>query len=749
MIATITAPLLLLVISLCAAMAGRQLLTRLRLMGPDTPGRTVLDLAMGYAILGSLLAVLGLLGLLKVPWVIALVALLAAIGFGEPTGLIADLRRALARLQSALAGPEGTWMLKGGLLTFGCLLFTVALLAAGSAGLPLVLATAATLLGLAGLAVWRPALGIAWLLVLWAIAGLLGSIAPPADSDWDGLAEHLAQAKIYAASGRYQPLWYDHHSHFPALPQMLFTLGMLLQGVSLAKLFHWAFGIVTMASAFVLSERFVARGSGKWAALVAASTPLVGWLMQVGYVDLSTCAYALLMMLSFLDWRERGGGRRLALCGLMAGAMMATKMQGIALFGVLVFAVAIVLVRRSEGIGRMARGLCVFGLAAAVLAAPWYVKSWVLTGNPVYPFAYSVFGGKYWGPNEARDYEHHQKGFGVGDIPPAAEFEKLPPLQRLFYGPRTPAHLLMAPWNLTLNPVPFTVQKAQGSKALLPILLTDWIGPLYLLGLLALLVVWLRGRPWERRHPRLLDDAAANPVPPRGAGFPARQAVPAASPAPAQGLLPPAIPLLLWVFLPLWVWWLASMQLTRYVVPSLLLLAPVVGYVAWRIAGTAARALPVLWLAATVGAALYLAGAPTLVATGIVPQDAYLRMACQVYEPSRVLNRLVPPDGMVITYGEPRGFYLDCPYMWGDQGHHRIIPYDDLKTPDQLVKHLRSMGITHALINQAMTGPLKPELGGPLGLLAEALGAGKVKPVVDDELKRPEYLVLDLREENG
>ena len=707
MIETITAPILLLLPTLCAALLGRQLLSRLRLADPQTPGRLLFDLGAGLAVLSLLLGALGLLGLLKLPIAIGLLLVFALAGASQAHSLWADLQRGLSRLGRTLGGPDGSFRLKGALLCFGALLLSIALAASGDSGLPLMAAAGACLLSLAGLTIWRPGLGIAWLLVLWCVAGSLAAIAPPTDNDWDGLAEHLAQAKIYAATGRFQPLWYDHHSHFPSAPQMLFSLGMLLQGVSLAKLFHWLHGMLCMAAAFSIAERFVARGSGKWAALAVAGTPLVGWLMQVGYVDLTTCAYALLMTLSLLDWLKRRDARLLALSGVIAGAMMATKMQGIALFGVVGVAVLWVVLRRREGFGAAARAACVFGLAAAVLSAPWYIKTWVLTGNPVYPFAYSVFGGKYWGPAEAESYDYHQKEFGVGPIAPAEEFYNQPRLQRLFSGPRSPLSLLLAPWNLTFNPVPFTVQWRRGAEALLPVLLTDWIGPLYLIALLVLLGLWLRKR--------------ARPF-------------------------PPALSLLLWLFLPLWIWWLASMQLTRYLIPSLLLLAPVVGYVAWRAPSPLLRAPSALWLGVCVAGALYLAGAPALVATGIIPQDAYLRMACQVYEPSMVLNRIVPADGKVGTYGEPRGYYMDCEYMWADPGHHRIIPYDQVSTPDQLLAELRKIGLTHVLINQTHTGAFSPEQGAPLGLLAQAVADGDVSVVRDDELKRPEYVILDIRE---
>jgi hypothetical protein len=38
----------------------------------------------------------------------------------------------------------------------------------------------------------------------------------------------------------------------------------------------------------------------------------------------------------------------------------------------------------------------VYGLVAFLIVAPWYLKNWVQTGNPVWPFLLNVFGGKNW-----------------------------------------------------------------------------------------------------------------------------------------------------------------------------------------------------------------------------------------------------------------------------------------------------------------------------------------------------------------
>lgn len=425
-----------------AWLAGGRLLRLLRLTDSHTPARPLFELATGLMLFAYLVAIVGLLGLLKAWVVLILVAALVAFGLGHLQAAVAGLERTVRRGRAALQAGYIAPRIAGGAV--GVLVLALLLNASGVVGNAAVWLAVPALLALLGLMVWRPATGIGWLLATWGVVTMIGALAPPTDSDWDGLAEHLAQAKVYAHDGRYAPLWYDHHSHFPALTEMLFTVGMLYQGAALAKLFHWLFGLIGLGACFALGERS-GRGAGKWGALVYATTPIVGWLMQVAYVDLTTAACGLLAALAFLAWLQRESRANLGLGAIMAAGAMASKMQGISLFGVLLAGVLLVTLLRRGGLVRAVKRAAAYGLVAGAVACPWYLKTWLLTGNPVYPFAYRIFGGKYWGPHEAQGYDYHQKEFGVDHLPPPEEYYKLPPLQRMFTGPRSPRNLILAP----------------------------------------------------------------------------------------------------------------------------------------------------------------------------------------------------------------------------------------------------------------------------------------------------------------
>src|SRR5262249_7386537 len=56
-----------------------------------------------------------------------------------------------------------------------------------------------------------------------------------------------------------------------------------------------------------------------------------------------------------------------------------------------------------------------FGAAAILVGSPWYIKSYVWTNNPVYPFFYKFFPRSVnWTPEFERAYQNEQRSFGRG-----------------------------------------------------------------------------------------------------------------------------------------------------------------------------------------------------------------------------------------------------------------------------------------------------------------------------------------------
>lgn len=251
------------------------------------------------------------------------------------------------------------------------------------------------------------------LLLVIGIAVLIPALAPPGMGDWDSLAYHLAVPKLFIEHGGLYYIHFTTHSNFPFLVEMLYLPGLALNDPVAAKLMHFWIGVLLVASVVVLARRHVSKEAAPMAAIAVAGMPIVMWEATTAYVDLATALYtvvALHLLLNYLDTRDRS---QLAACACAAGFAASTKMIGLALVPMLT--AWLIAAGGKRQLGRAA-GFCAM---AAAVCLPWYMKSFMYTGNPVYPFFYSLFGGYDWSLELARNYTMLQKEFGLGHTPGA------------------------------------------------------------------------------------------------------------------------------------------------------------------------------------------------------------------------------------------------------------------------------------------------------------------------------------------
>ncbi|HJN16002.1 MAG TPA: glycosyltransferase family 39 protein, partial [Armatimonadota bacterium] len=532
-------------------------------------------------------------------------------------------------------------------------------------------------------------------LVVWALMTLLPAMAPPIDHDYDGLSQHLASPKLYLRSGEIRPLWSDHHSHFPSTLQMLFVPALAFCGPEAAKVLHWACGIAAALVLIVIGRRYLSAGAGAWAAFALVTVPQIGGLAGLAYVDLASVLFAALLLLGLRTWLHTQKTSHLLLAGLAAAGGMTVKMQGVQLFAVALPVVFCGAIWMWRGPGRAAKRTAVFGLLAVVVAAPWYVKSWVWTGNPVYPFAYETFGGKYWGPREAEQYRDHQLEFGVGspgDGEPGAALDT----------PRSPKNLLLAPANLALRPREFV------ESGLSPVHALAWnsVGPLFL-AILPLLAL--------RRPPRIVLLSLA-------------------------------------MFGAMWLGWLMMMQYARYLMPSLVFACIPAGYVLAdglpksRLAQLVPRV--VAWACGGVALGFLALGGLVFgswsAGVGVPDRATYLKAHSESYRFAEWVNTLTNEKARIGLYSEPRGFYLDRDYIWADPGHSRLIEYDRIESGDDLLDAYSRLGLTH--IVHRRFGPDQPFLSEEFQAMLDELIAERRVRRIGQPPSDPSYVLYKIEE---
>ncbi|MCS7208201.1 MAG: glycosyltransferase family 39 protein [Fimbriimonadales bacterium] len=570
---------------------------------------------------------------------LVLIGVLVTAGGGLMRRLTPNLLEQLAFGGALMLGVLAYWM--AGLAAFGLLRFEGVRL--GLWVLPVLLA---------GLLVWRirpswgtarphlrnPLEGIltltAWLL---ALLSLLLCALPPDGNEWDAQAYHLAFPKLYLQAGRMIEIPFMHQSYFPPLQDMLYLWGLSVGSESLAKTTHWAMGVLSALGAAGFAQR--RGGSGAWAAVLVLGVPAFLWQMFSAYADLATALYAALAMFALTHAVQERSAAWLWLAGVMMGFALATKYTALLAWGLWGLIGLLWLGQTKQ---RHAwRTLMLAGLLALAIGSPWYGRNYLWTGNPVYPFAYEIFGGKDWSQEQADAYRHDQLKFGMGREPPM---------------------MVLAPWHLAAHPAPFA--DPIGARVGERVFLLPSLG----VGVLAMPSVWLTSGVAQ------------------GMGY------------------------LLGFALLNFVGWFYLMQQVRY----LLLVLPVLAG-----AGLATVVSAAAWVRYGYGAVLLLQAGFTLwlmsrVYLPLLPlalsdRDAYLHRRLQIYPAIQYLNLQTPPEAGVILLDETRGYYLNRRYLWGNAGHHRLIPYDSMRTGDNLAQWMHQNGYRYLLINRMFTPHGEPE----------------------------------------
>jgi hypothetical protein len=532
------------------------------------------------------------------------------------------------------------------------------------------------------------------------------TLAPPVGLDYDSLMYHLAAPAQYLRHGRITALPYDHHTFFPLNTEMLFLLGLKLSGPVLAKLFHWLMLPLCCLTLIGVAERHWSQRAGLLGAALFASLPLVQTEATTAYIDLALVAFTLLAFSSLLRWMHdndgsrsesgrKGDGRWLLQCGVWCGFCLGTKYFGlIPLFWMVVAVVAVMGKRRAW---QMKPLLSLIGVALLV-GGGWYARNFWWTGNPVFPFAYGIFGGRGWTAPMAADYTASVSAFGFG---------------------HSPIDLVWLPWRLSMSPLNVGVN-AQGLTFGQPF--------------------WpLLGAPVDNGHTGLFEV--------RGLilnSFLGPALLAFGAPVLLARRKPFALRFIGWSLLFFALVWAFSSQTIRYALPIFALLCWPCG---WGLEFYASRS-PVLkgvsrlflvaWLLWTPVLTVWQNRAVLTVVAGIQTPIEYSMRFAPGFKAMQEASQKTPPNSRFAVYAEPRTFYLDRDYFWADAVNNTLIDYNAIHNARDWINALRAQRATHIFIN------LHPELNAGYGVVPPQLPEALAQGLVREVFRTRRYLVLEI-----
>ncbi|HSG70376.1 MAG TPA: glycosyltransferase family 39 protein [Planctomycetaceae bacterium] len=259
---------------------------------------------------------------------------------------------------------------------------------------------------------------------------LLGALLP--SIDFDVKEYHLQGPKEWFLGGQITYLEHNVYTSFPFLTEMLSLSGMVVtgdwfSGALVGKGVLMTFAPLTSVCLYCLGKRWYSPRAGWLAALVHLSTPWVYRVSIIAYTEGALLFYTTAGLLAFdIARRDAPSRKGWQLVGLMSGAAMACKYPGL-ISAVIPLGVAMVwtILRAPESaekvtlLKKIGKPALAFGGGVLVAVGPWLLKNAVQTGNPVYPLAWTIFGGTDWNAERNNQWRaaHAPPGYRLSDIP--------------------------------------------------------------------------------------------------------------------------------------------------------------------------------------------------------------------------------------------------------------------------------------------------------------------------------------------
>jgi hypothetical protein len=222
------------------------------------------------------------------------------------------------------------------------------------------------------------------------LTAFVAALAP--ETEFDALWYHLGFPKMWLERGYLVDLPTEYVSLYPMTWELLFGVGLALGGAIAAKLLHFVCLPLTGLLTYQLTWRFVPRASPWLAVAFLVTIPTVIWEASTTYIDLALALHVGLAVYALLRFTDRHSWQWLVLAAIHLGLALATKHLALFALAIATGGLALYLWLKERNLQKAIVPPFLLGLLSLILPLPWYIRSWLASGNPVFPELFEIFG---------------------------------------------------------------------------------------------------------------------------------------------------------------------------------------------------------------------------------------------------------------------------------------------------------------------------------------------------------------------
>jgi Dolichyl-phosphate-mannose-protein mannosyltransferase len=242
----------------------------------------------------------------------------------------------------------------------------------------------------------RAGIGIAVLAGLALLATAAAAVAPVTDGD--ALCYHLQVPKAFLIRGSVGFLPDLHETVYPLVTELLYALALEIRGPVACRGIQWFLGLALAANVTALARPTLGCRAW-WAGAVILLVPAVSNGMTAPLNDVALAAFGTAAIFAWTRLHEQPSYRAAITAGLFAGLAAGVKYPALVLCGLLAGGIVVRGFDRrppkNPGVARPSWPALavVYVTTAAAVGLWWYLRAYIHTGNPVFPFFRSLFGG--------------------------------------------------------------------------------------------------------------------------------------------------------------------------------------------------------------------------------------------------------------------------------------------------------------------------------------------------------------------
>ena len=233
---------------------------------------------------------------------------------------------------------------------------------------------------------FRPSLYMAsWVLLLVFAAG--AALSYPAG--WDELVYHISLPLRWQAANFPAVFTDNPYSAFPSMAEMTFWKLIWAGGIKMPRMLCFAVTALSIYGFYLMLMPGLSKFKASLIVFSVAVSPVMLMLWREAYVEsfiiLNTVAALMLLM--------RKNKNSLLAVALLAGSCAAFKLTGLASGFVILTAWGFTFLKHERNVGKLIKDTAIFGLISGGTAFIFYLRPFILAGNPCYPYFASYFGG--------------------------------------------------------------------------------------------------------------------------------------------------------------------------------------------------------------------------------------------------------------------------------------------------------------------------------------------------------------------